>query len=317
MDKTRKQTIENHEISQVCEVELGGYVQKIMIDGKRQSNPVVVCLHGGPGTPIPFNVGCRGMFPEITEHVTLVCWDQLGCGINNRRIDDTFQIKDFVTMTVELLREIRRRFPENKIYVFGMSWGSILILKALAQVRDAIDGVVTYGQVLHDMTFNQAVYSALEQSAMPKKKKELLNQIKEEPNIEHARLIMSWIRTYTSGYMGKSEEKEPMGSMIKGYLTGPDYKLRDCMAMLINGYLKNKSLIKELITIDLRTELGSASVPYTILQGSLDVVTPTGHIQDFLADAPNTKVKLVIVDQNGHIPNLKGMQAVIDEIALL
>ena len=317
MNKTRKQIIETHEISQVCEVELGGYVQKIMIDGKRQSNPVVICLHGGPGTPIPFNVGCRGMFPEITEHVTLVCWDQLGCGINNRRIDDTFQIKDFVTMTVELIREIRRRFPENKIYVFGMSWGSILILKALAQVRDVIDGVVTYGQVLHDMTFNQEVYSALEQSAMPQKKKELLNQIKEEPNIEHARLIMSWIRTYTSGYMGKSEEKESMGSMIKGYLTGPDYKPRDCRAMLINGYLKNKSLIGELITIDLRTELQSVSVPYTIIQGSLDIVTPTRHIQDFLADAPNTKVKLVIVDQNGHIPNLKGMQAVIDEIALL
>lgn len=317
MNKARKQIIENNEISQVCEVELGGYRQKIMLEGKRKSNPVVVCLHGGPGTPIPFNVGCRGMFPEVTERVTLVCWDQLGCGINNRRIDDSFQIKDFGTMTVELLREIRSRFPENRIYVFGMSWGSILILKALDQVGDTIDGVVTYGQVLHDMTFNQVVYSALEHSAMPQKKKELLEQIKEEPNIEHARLIMSWIRKYTSGYMGKSEKKEPVGSMVKGYFTSPDYKLGDCRAMFINGYMKNKSLLQELMTIDLRAELQAVSVPYTIIQGSLDIVTPTRHIQDFLTDTPHTGVKLVVVEKNGHIPDLKGMQTVIDEITLL
>lgn len=316
MNKARRQIIESHEISEVCEMMLGGYIQKIMLDGKRKSNPIVICLHGGPGTPIPFNIGCRGLFPEITECVTLVCWDQLGCGINNQVINDAFQINDFVGMTKDLISEIRHRFPDNKIVVFGMSWGSILILKALDSVGAIIDGVITYGQFLHDVPFNSEVYSALENSEMSMKKKELLNQIKEEHSIENARLLMSWIRKYTSGYTGESVEKESMGSVIKGYFTSPDYKLRDCKAMFINGYLKNKSLMEELMTVDLRTELLSVSVPYTIIQGSLDIVTPTRYIREFLADNENENVKLVIVDKNGHIPNQRGMQAVVDAITL-
>lgn len=317
MNKSRRRIIENHEISEVCEMMLGGYLQKVMLDGKRKDNPIVICLHGGPGTPIPFNAGCRGLFPEVTEHVTLVCWDQLGCGINNRIIDDTFQINDFVGMTKELISGIRRRFPDNKILVFGMSWGSILILKALDSVGAIIDGVITYGQVLHDIPFNSEVYSALENSEMPQKKKELLNQIKGEHSIENARLLMSWIRKYTSGYTGESVEKESMGSIMKGYFASPDYKLRDCKAMLINGYLKNKSLMEELMTVDLRTELLSVSVPYIIIQGSLDIVTPTRYIQEFLADNENANVKLIMTDKNGHIPDKRGMQAVMDAMTLL
>ena len=148
MNKARKNIILNNEISWVRKAVLGGYPQKIMLDGKSRGNPIVICLHGGPGSPIPFSVGCRGMFPEITEKLTLVCWDQLGCGINNQTIDDSFKISNFVGMTEDLVREIRRLFPENKLYLFGISWGSILAALTASGGNVQIDGAVTYGQVL-------------------------------------------------------------------------------------------------------------------------------------------------------------------------
>lgn len=314
MNKQRRQIIERNEVSGIYEVELGGHLQKIMIDGKRKDNPVVLCLHGGPGTPIPFNEGCRGMFPEMTEQVTLVCWDQLGCGINNKNINDTYQIHDFITMTEDLIWDIRHRFPGNPIIVFGMSWGSVLILKALHNIGNYVDNVITYGQVLHDIPFNDEVFSSLEQSAMPENKKKRLDRIKEERTIENARLLMSWVRTYTSGYAGSASEKVSMGSMIKGYFTGPDYRLRDSMAIIINGYLKNKSLLQELLTVDLREDLETVSVPYTIIQGSLDIVTPTKYIQDFLEENKNENIRLEVVEMNGHIPNSRGMEQILKEI---
>ena len=94
MDKRRRQIIEGNEISEIWQVTLGGYQQKVMIDGRYRNNPIVICLHGGPGTPIPFNVGSRGLFPEVTEQLTLVCWDQLGSGANDHVIDDNFHIDD-------------------------------------------------------------------------------------------------------------------------------------------------------------------------------------------------------------------------------
>ena len=59
MDKQRKNVIDKNEISQIYNFDLGGYPQKVLIEGRSRKNPIVITLHGGPGTPIPFSVGCR------------------------------------------------------------------------------------------------------------------------------------------------------------------------------------------------------------------------------------------------------------------
>lgn len=104
----RKDVISNNEISELRSFLLGGYEQKVLIEGKRKDSPIIITLHGGPGTPIPFSVGCRGLFPAFTDNFIMVYWDQLGCGINNYVIDDTFSIDSFVLMTEELVEHIKR-----------------------------------------------------------------------------------------------------------------------------------------------------------------------------------------------------------------
>ena len=90
MNKKRKAIIAANEISEIRNYNLGGYSQKVLIEGKKKTNPIIIILHGGPGSPIPFCVGCRGLFPELTDKAIIVYWDQLGCGINNHPIGDSF-----------------------------------------------------------------------------------------------------------------------------------------------------------------------------------------------------------------------------------
>lgn len=312
MNKKRKFTIENNEISEVTTVTLGGYSQKIMMDGKSKENPVVICLHGGPGTPIPFSVGCRGMFPDITDKVTLVCWDQLGCGINNQVIDDSFGVDNFVQMTVDLIKEIRSRFSENRIYLFGMSWGSVLSARAAAAVPELINGVVTYGQVLCDMTFNDEVYSALEASAMPESKKKKLQKMKKDRSIDNARSIMSWIKKYTEGYTCKAGKSAPIGGAVVGLMTSPDYTMKDFRAVVLNGYIKNTSLIKALTDTDLRGVLSNVKVPYTMLQGETDIVTSTSALSKFVPECGNPNLRLVVIPKSGHMPSEEAMVEVFE-----
>lgn len=47
----------------------------MLVDGRMENLPIVITLHGGPGTPIPFSVGCRGLFPEFTDRFIMVYWD--------------------------------------------------------------------------------------------------------------------------------------------------------------------------------------------------------------------------------------------------
>ena len=99
MNKKRKEVIKENEVSDIYTFNLNGYPQKVLIEGKNNSLPVLITLHGGPGTPIPFSVGCRGLFPDFTNNFLMVYWDQLGCGINNYEIDDSFSITHFVKMS--------------------------------------------------------------------------------------------------------------------------------------------------------------------------------------------------------------------------
>lgn len=161
MDKKRKQIIEQNEVSHIYTFNLGGVEQKVLVEGKSIKLPVVICLHGGPGTPIPFSVGCRGLFPRFTDKFIMVYWDQLGCGINDYKLKDKFTVESFVKMTEDLIKEIKKLFPENQLLLFGMSWGSVLALKSLREMQEEVAGVVIWGQVLRNLFLNTEVYETL------------------------------------------------------------------------------------------------------------------------------------------------------------
>lgn len=165
----RKDVISNNEISELCSFPLGGYEQKVLIEGRKKDSPIIITFHGGPGTPIPMSVGCRGLFPEFTDNFIVVYWDQLGCGINNYVIDDAFSIDSFVQMTEDLVEHIKKKFPNNKMMIFSTSWGSILSTKILERNPHAVDAVIACGQIVKNVFICDEVKNALCQSGIPKK----------------------------------------------------------------------------------------------------------------------------------------------------
>ncbi len=319
MNKERKAAIAANEISVVEEFNLGGYKQKVLIEGKNKNLPVVITLHGGPGTPIPFCVGARGLFPIFTDNCILVSWDQYGCGINNAKLPEDISIGDFVNMTVDLIKEIKNRFPDNPLWLLGMSWGSVLSAMAAKQVPELISGVITYGQVLYQLMQSENTIDTLMNSKAPKKIKAEIKAAVDSKKIDHktAMKISTAIRKYTYGYNNPNEPKADVGKIILGIMKSPDYKFRDFKAVVINGYMKNTSLITELSALDLRETLKSVAVPYHILQGETDIVTDTSIILSFVKEAGNSHLGCKVIPNSAHIPGTNGMKAIFDEILRL
>jgi len=165
------------------------------------------------------------------------------------------------------------------------------------------------------LTFNMDVYENLKKSTLPQKKKKRMNKIfdKEIHTIEELKLISTWIRKYTEGYQSKSGGKMPLGTIIGGLLTSPDYTMKDCKAMIINGYSKNKSLLSEMIHVDLRKELLNMPIPYMILQGNTDIVTSTKAISEFISEDQNENLFLRVVDNSAHFPSAKAIESILTE----
>lgn len=309
MNGRKKAAIEPNEVSRICTFRLGGYEQQVLIEGKRRELPIVVTLHGGPGTPIPFSVGCRGLFPEFTDRFIMVYWDQLGCGINDYPIDDRFQVDDFVDMTADLIREVKSMFQENRLLLFAMSWGSILSIKVLERVRGAVESVVVCGQIVKDVFWCGEVFHALEQSAVPEKKRNEIRKMKDHAMTQNdLQLVSACIRKYTDGYVNRKGNRAPMGKIVRGLMRSPDYRFRDFRAMVVNGYRKNRSLWEEILQMDLSGELARVSVPYVILQGDTDLVTPTGKVQKLVAESQNPNLQCRVVERTGHMPGAAMME---------
>lgn len=302
----RKNVISSNEISELCSLELDGYEQKVLIEGKRKDSPIVITLHGGPGTPIPFSVGCRGLFPEFTNNYIMVYWDQLGCGINNYMIDDTFSIDSFVQMTEEVVEYIKKKFPNNKVLIFSTSWGSILSAKLLERNPHAVDAVITCGQIVKNVFICEEVKNALCQRGIPKKKLERINNITVE-NVtgKDLQLISDSLRKYTDAYQNKTGAKAPIGPIIKGLITSPDYKMKDFKAIMVNGYMKNTSLWNEILRLNLTEQLKKVEIPYIILQGDTDIVASTQTVKELVSISNNTNLRYKIVANTGHMPGVE------------
>lgn len=306
----RKNISTNNEISDLISLSLNGYEQKILIEGKSRTLPVVITLHGGPGTPIPFSVGCRGLFPEFTDNFIMVYWDQLGCGINNCIIDDAFSIDDFVKMTEDLIKEIKKRFVDNKILIFSTSWGSILSAKLLERNPNAVDGVIASGQIIKNVFLCEEVMNELDKSKISRKKMDKIRTVTvDNYSGKDLQLISTSLRKYTNAYQNKIGAKAPMGSIIKGLLTSPDYKFKDFKAIMVNGYMKNNSLWKEILRIDLSEILGGVEIPYLLLQGDTDIVASTQTAKSLVSNCNNPNLRIQVISNTGHMPGVEMMEA--------
>jgi CubicO group peptidase (beta-lactamase class C family) len=114
-------------IASLEKVTLGGIEQWILIRGVDTTKPVLLWLHGGPGSPeIPF----VGMFqpPELESNFIVVQWDQRGTGKSYSKdlSEEDMRVENFVSDTLELTDLLRERFGQEKIFLFGHSWGSAI-----------------------------------------------------------------------------------------------------------------------------------------------------------------------------------------------
>src|SRR5512145_35243 len=110
-------------------VVLGGTAQWISIRGADPHQPVLLFLHGGPGSANLAKL--RVQTPALEEHFVVVNWDQRGAGKSAGIGFDyeSLSIAQIISDTHELVEYLKARFGVEKIYLLGFSWGTIVGLE--------------------------------------------------------------------------------------------------------------------------------------------------------------------------------------------
>lgn len=103
-------------ISMLQQLLINGSEQTIMINGDDRSNPLLLFLHGGPGTP---QIGyARKYQNKLEKHFTVVNWDQRGAGLSySKEIPGSSMTLDQLTAdTIHLTERLCKQFSRQNIY---------------------------------------------------------------------------------------------------------------------------------------------------------------------------------------------------------
>ena len=106
-------------------ININNFRQNIMTISSDDSNPVLLIVHGGAGSPDRPLV--KKYNSELAEYYTVVCWDQRGSGLSYTKEDLTIDI--ILNDLKSVVEFLRNRYNQDKIYIAGHSWGAYLGLR--------------------------------------------------------------------------------------------------------------------------------------------------------------------------------------------
>jgi pimeloyl-ACP methyl ester carboxylesterase len=107
-------------------ITIGGIKQYVRIKGKDSSKPLLLFLHGGPGSSV-LNKADH-MTGKLQQQFVVVHWDQRETGETLRlnKSSQPLTLRLFYDDTHDLIDSLLKRFQRPKLYLAGYSWGSAL-----------------------------------------------------------------------------------------------------------------------------------------------------------------------------------------------
>lgn len=285
-------------------IDVNGSRQWIYIRGADKNNPVLLFVHGGPGSPEM--AGARHMGLELEEHFTVVHWDQRASGKSRR---EDFDIADltldtFLDDTLDVVNHLRERFEQDKIYLIGHSWGSVLGVLTVRDHPELFHAYVGMGQVVNMMLNEQVSLQFTIDQARAEGNTEALAQLEplRPPYIEDPKELQiqrQWLHTYGGAMQGMS-----YGDLGKIMFLSPEYSVRDLLALVIGTATVAIEMWPELGSIDFFADAHELDVPVYFFVGRHDYNTPFELTEEYYEWLEAPSKELVWFENSAHMMNL-------------
>lgn len=280
-------------------VEINGTKQWINIYGKDIKNPVLLYLHGGPGSAT--SSVDYAFTRQWADVYTIVTWDQRNCGKSydkdNNGTELTYEL--FMEDGKEMTEFILDYMDKDKLTILGHSWGSIYGANLVLTYPDYFDCFIGTGQLI-DNTQNEVAFknAATEWANGDKEAMELVEKLTPETiSMEH--------------FTAKNALMDKFGyGMMRD---GSDYNLY--MTILFNPYYSLIDWIKyfqvnmsDYLTFFMSEEFDKFSlvgrydyeVPYYNINGDEDYQTNYILAEDYFENVKAPYKQLFIMEGTTH-----------------
>lgn len=288
-------------------VEIGGIKQCLYFRGQDINNPVILFLHGGPGTSEmamlhTFQYDWEGAF-------TVVHWDQRQVGKTYLANDAELVAKTMSFNSVledawEVTQYIQNKLGKDKIVVLGQSWGSVLGTALVQTHPESFSAYIGVGQVIN-MKENERVgfEKVLEKAKEARNDKDitaleaLMPYTAEEYSKEVYRKIMT-VRGYQTKY-GLASGME-LGSVISTGLS-PYYNLNELRTFFVDIGTLQQEIMKYLLNYDAHDYGTTYEMPVFYLIGENDYQAPITLSEAFFTEIESPYKRFFCIPDARHM----------------
>jgi pimeloyl-ACP methyl ester carboxylesterase len=140
-------------------IDINGVPQRITIRGRDVSNPVLLRVHGGPGSASPPIISRINRF-DLEDVFTICYWEQRGSGVayTSEIPDSTVTLTQIVDDGLEVTDYLRKKFKKDKIFIEGSSWGTAVSAFMVQENSALFHAYIGIGQIANQPLSEQLSY---------------------------------------------------------------------------------------------------------------------------------------------------------------
>jgi len=296
-------------ISVIEKIKLGGQEQYLIIRGQDRNKPVMLFLHGGPGSP-EFTF-MKKTNRAIEKDFVMVYWEQRGAGKSYSKDipAESMNLPQFISDTRELSILLAKRFKKDKIYLMGHSWGSFLGILTAYQYPDLYYAYFGIGQVCSQYKGEKKSFEWVKEQARKQnntKAIESLSKLTFPDSLAGMDIWYKYVmteRNYVSQFGGGiTHEMTSMLPLVKIVLNAKEYTLSDKMNFMKASKYSLNHLWPSVIQKNLFNDIDSMRIPVYIFQGRYDNQTPYPIAKEFFNHLKARKKEFFTFENSAHSP---------------